>query len=164
MACQIATIHITSSLNILPCRSCTFSYRPSLPMNWHSREIFQSHSLVPTLRYTVSISTTKVRQMKHNMIVHSLTQNECIFNFIEFYPTDPTLRAVSHHGVLRRSADHARKSYKSHDSPTNEHTALPVLAVGAAVVSLIVLVVLVALCAGSSTYEPKAKGEVTLQK
>ena len=69
---------------------------------------------------------------------------------------------ASPHRLLRRSAE---KSYKSHDSPTNGHTASsPVLTVGAAVVSLIVLVVLVALCAGTSSYEPKPKAEVTLQK
>ena len=51
----------------------------------------------------------------------------------------------------------------SHDTPTNSHTG-SVLAVVVAAMSLVVLISLVALCAGSSTFEPRDGGGVTLQK
>ena len=59
-------------------RSCTFSYHPSLSTKWHWREMFQSRLPARTLKCTVSISTTKVRQVNHDSL------NNIIFNFIIF--------------------------------------------------------------------------------
>ena len=74
MSKLITTAHMILLLDILQCRSCTFSCLLRLPTKCHSRGIFQSRLPVTILRSTVSISITKVRQMKYN-VTYSLTHS-----------------------------------------------------------------------------------------
>ena len=74
----ITTAHMILLLDILQCRSCTFSCLPRLPTKCRSRGIFQSRLPVTILRSTVSISITKVRQMKYNVIC-SLTHTKWMY-------------------------------------------------------------------------------------